>query len=120
MSSAEQREDTHDVIANNYVYLWGMAIHKHFFKYWTVFIFTATTSCGLILIYTNWWQLFITSLLTLFFIKAWYIGFPTVIISSLIGYVLFKRRQKRIVERRKTQSDNDRIRQLLLGGGDRK
>ena len=118
MTSAEQREDTHDVIAHKYIYLWGMAIHKQFFKYYTVALGSVVTVSVAILCLTNWWWLLASTILSLLFIRAWYIGWPVLAISLVGGYIYIKVRRTHQREEQIRKASDDKVRLGLekLGG----
>lgn len=59
--------DYHEVYAKSYLYLFGTAIHKRFFRYWTILIWMSTwlvtrfLNVDLLVIewhITNWWIVF--------------------------------------------------------------
>ena len=86
----------HEVPTYEYIFISGVAIHKRFFKYYT---FTLTGLVGVsvtIACLTDWWLILASALLQYVFIRAWYVSFPALAITSVVTYVWYKRRKMRL------------------------
>lgn len=68
-----------------------IAVSKSFFKYWSMFIFTAAIVSTVIACETNLWQRFLIWI----FVTNWAISIPLTLIVGVVGYFWFKQKQKR-------------------------
>jgi hypothetical protein len=110
-NSGNNYEETyHNVPDSQYFYISrekgrGIAVHKGFFKLWTVILCLIIGVSTAILCLTNWWQTLTVTLLTFIYIKNWVIGFPATFVAIGIFYVWYGRRKKRLLRER-----NERLR----------
>lgn len=83
----------HEVPTYEYIFISGVAIHKRFFKYYTL------TLCGFVGVsvaiacLTNWWLLLGITILQFVFIRGWMISLPAIGVTSVITYFWWKRRK---------------------------
>lgn len=113
MSERNREIDTHEVPTYKYLYFSGVAIHKRFFLFWTLFMALFTLTSTVIAVYTTWWQTLITQTLTGLFITYPYIGWPLSLGSVVVGYVWYKRRQKRLKKEHAAKVQREKISKLL-------
>jgi hypothetical protein len=122
-NNPDKYETYHEIPGSKYFFIsgpTGVAIHKDFFKMWTLMIIVASAVTTLIAVYTDWWQTLIMWTLTSLFVTHYYVGWPALGIGSLVFYVWYVRRQKRLARQRKQQAESARIKRLLAGGDNKK
>jgi len=115
-------ETYHEVPGSKYFFISGpsgVAVHKSFFKYWSLFLVFSTLASTLIAVYTNWWQTLIIMMLTFFYVQYWYIGWPATAITLGIGYFWYTRRQKRIAKERAAQLRRRRFEDATIALGEK-
>ena len=89
------REPFHEIPASDYWWLpCDKAIHKSYFMWWTLIVFTSGIVGTAMAAYTNWWQLLLGAAFNVVFVRGWMISLPTIGISAGIFYFWYSRRQK--------------------------
>jgi len=103
-------ETYHEVPGSKYFFIsgpTGVAVHKNFFKWWSLFLVGFTSVSTTLLCLTNYWQLLLTATFNLLFVKVWYIGWPTLFITITVTYLWYSHRSKK---RMKEQVEQQRRR----------
>jgi hypothetical protein len=108
------REPYFEIPSSKYLWLWGKpgkgtAIPINFTKYYTCVLIVGTFIATTILWLTNWWQIILTQIATFFYITYWPIGWGGTAITVTILYMLYKRRQKRLLKERKYLAWKQRV-----------
>jgi hypothetical protein len=84
----------------------GIAVHKGFFKWYSLTLALFFSISTAILCLTNWWQTAAVMIITTLFLgKLWFIGWPAVLISIPVFYFWYKRRQARLLRERKSRRE---------------
>ena len=100
-----QTETFHEVPDSQYIFISGyrIAIHKAFFKWYTLTVITFTLAATLIGVYTDWWQQLFIRTLTLIYVQHPIFGVPATLTTIAVVYLLYRRRRKRLLRERQAQ-----------------